>query len=109
MEWAYHFIETDGYTRAGLAITRSKGQATKFTQTATYISARTKRTKSMAKASSIGSICRDPNASTIGEGGGQGYPPAKESMSDLMVSLGINSGDLYHGEFKNGLKHGEGS
>lgn len=97
------------YLKGGSTITRSKGQATKFTQMETSISAPTKRTKNTAKASFIGSICRDQKVSTTEEGGGQAYPAAREFTNAQMVSLGINSGDIYHGEFKNGLKHGEGS
>ena len=40
--------------------------------------------------------------------GGEDYLTAKESTKSIMVIFLSNLGDIYTGNFKNGLKHGVG-
>jgi hypothetical protein len=46
--------------------------------------------------------------STIGVSGGVGYLQGRASTGSQMVYAKHYLGDICHGSFKNGLKHGEG-
>jgi hypothetical protein len=94
---AFRFTKTAESSRENLQTIKSKARATKYIQMAMSISACTRKIKSMARECSIGSTCPDPNANIIEEAGGPVCHQAKAFISEQMVSLTINSGDIYHG------------
>jgi hypothetical protein len=69
-----------------LQIMKSMERATKYIQMAMFTSECMRRI-----------TCPDLNANIIEEAGGPGYRLAKALTIERMVSLNINSGDIYHG------------
>ncbi len=102
--------------RAALPITSATVLGSKCTQTATSTSAISTRTRNTARGCSFGSVwARSPapktpksSSSTTKAVGGAGCPMARANTIDRTVILYNNLGDIYIGEFKNGLKHGKG-
>jgi hypothetical protein len=80
-----------------LQIMKSMERATKYIQMAMFTSECMRRIKNMVKECFIGLTCPDLNANIIEEAGGPGYRLAKALTIERMVSLNINSGDIYHG------------
>lgn len=84
----------------------------KFMLMAIYTSVNSKMEKNMEMANFSGLIYRvkiqnKTNLSNIMMGnGGEAFQMALVSTKKLMVSFFTYSGDLYTGNFKNGLKHG---
>ena len=97
-----------GFTKDNLFRTKSTARVSKYTPTVTCILETISETRSMGRAYSIGLILKEQSVNFIAVVGGMGCPPEREYTKELMVKFCMSSGDVYRGEFRNGLKHGEG-
>ncbi len=103
------------FIKDNLPIIKNLDSVSKFIPTEIFIWDSFKMVKNMEMVNSFGLIFQAKILNKINlfnimmVNGGVVYLMVKECIKELMVILFYYLGDLYTGNFKNGLKHGEGN
>ncbi len=105
-------VRMEKFMRGSLSTTKSSEREWKFMPMGTCTWVNFRMEKNMVMVISSGSIYQvktqkqTSSSSTMMDNGGAGCPMAVEYIKESTVILNIKIGDLYTGNFKNGLKHG---